>query len=436
MQGDVKIVLVGAGSHVFAPSMIHDAILDNRLDGLELGLADVDLEAAEGMASVARRMARDTGVRVDVTVSTEYADLLPGADFVIVCAEVQGRRRWQMDFDLMAVHGLQDQARECGGLGGMLKAFRTVSLVLEIARFMERLCPSAWLFDVTNPMPRVITAVNRATEIRCAGFCNAAHGGYNDYLGVAAWLGMDPTDLDVTTAGLNHFSWILSVCDVRDGTDLLPVLERTIRERTTGLPDAVGEGLAVLLERYGSVAAAGVGHTVEFLPADSAFLLHIHPPYHGTPEERAAKRDLIRRIGAGKEPFEPLFEHRSWERPADVAAALHRGEARRFDMINIPNRGFLPQLPEGRIVEVPSCTLESGELTGQGSYGLPEPLAAICRQVSDVHELVASAAIEGNRDTAREAVEIDPAITDKSGALSILDDLIDQHLDLYPQFRR
>jgi len=79
-------------------------------------------------------------------------------------------------------------------------------------------------------------------------------------------------------------------------------------------------------------------------------------------------------------------------------------------------------------------TLESGELTAQGVYHLPERLAAVCREISDVHVLVAAAVIEGSRDKAREVVEIDPAVTDKAAAHALLDDLIDLHLDLYPHF--
>ena len=186
----MKIVLIGAGSYVFAAGVVHDAIVDHRIDGLELSLVDVDLEAAQGMAAVAERMASDAGLEVEASATDDRAAALPGADYVVVCAEVQGARRWQMDYEVLSEAGMPEQARECGGLGGLLKALRTTTLVLDIARDMERLCPRAWLLDVTNPMPRVVTAVTRATKVRCAGFCNAAWGAYGDYHRLGRLLGL------------------------------------------------------------------------------------------------------------------------------------------------------------------------------------------------------------------------------------------------------
>jgi alpha-galactosidase len=35
---------------------------------------------------------------------------------------------------------------------------------------MAELCPRARLLDVTNPMPRVVTALRRFTDVACYGF--------------------------------------------------------------------------------------------------------------------------------------------------------------------------------------------------------------------------------------------------------------------------
>ena len=42
----MKIVLIGAGSYVFAPAVLRDAIIKHQMTG-ELALVDLNLQAAE-----------------------------------------------------------------------------------------------------------------------------------------------------------------------------------------------------------------------------------------------------------------------------------------------------------------------------------------------------------------------------------------------------
>ncbi len=60
----MKLALIGAGSYVFAPTFLIDAITRHRLEGLELALVDPNLDAAEAMAALARRLAADAGIRL------------------------------------------------------------------------------------------------------------------------------------------------------------------------------------------------------------------------------------------------------------------------------------------------------------------------------------------------------------------------------------
>ena len=54
--------------------------------------------------------------------------------------------------------------------------------------------------------------------------------------------------------------------------------------------------------------------------------------------------------------------------------------------------------------------------------------------VSDVHELVAEGAAKGDRQLLEQAIEVDPAITDKPTALRVLDEMLVAHRDLVPRF--
>lgn len=423
----MKITLIGAGSYVFGGTVLQDALVRHRMMG-ELALVDLDRDAAEAMAGVGQRMAREFGVDCEVWATTERREALPGSDFVILSAAPQGARRWWMDYEILNAAGMADQARECGGLGGLSYALRTISLALDVADDMTGCCPQAVLLDVTNPMPRVVTALNRFTGIRAYGFCNVAQRGEHGYAWLADLVGRHHEALDVVTAGLNHFAWLVSIADRESGADLMPAVRQAVSAGTS-------QEMIVLQrwwERYEALSVPGVGHAAEYLPSEPDLTYRVEPPYHGNTEERRARLAGLRAAARGERDWRTAFDHGSWEHPVDLAVAVGAGQDLDMPILNLPNERYLKGLPAGRIVEVPA-TVRAGAVRGAAVDALPEATIDICAQVSDVHELVAAGAAMGNRDALTEAIEVDPAIQDKVKATRVLDQLVAAHRDLLPR---
>jgi alpha-galactosidase len=319
--------------------------------------------------------------------------------------------------------------RECGGLGGLSYALRTISLALDICADMAALCPQAVLLDAANPMPRIITAVHRFTAIRSYGFCNVAQGGSRGYDWLAGLIGRPHTGIEVVTAGLNHFAWLVSIRDRATAEDLYPAVERAIRR---------GEGrdfplLRGWLERYGGIGASGGGHMAEYMPTETLAHYRSQPPFHGDAAERRERLQALRAIAAGDLDWRTDLKGGSWEHPAELAVSLATGATACLPILNLPNAGYLPDLPDGRVVEVPAVA-EGGSVRGVPVGALPGQLGPLCRAVSDVHELVAEGAATGNRAALVEAIRVDPAISDKAAAAAVLDRLIAAHADLLPRF--
>jgi alpha-galactosidase/6-phospho-beta-glucosidase family protein len=438
MEGfKMKIVLIGGGSFVFAPTVLEDAIVKCKLLNSELVLVDPNAEAVEAMAAAGRKISSDLGVALQIRSTSDRLEALPGADFVIVSASAQGAKRWAMDYEILKEHGMSDQARECGGLGGMLNTFRSVTLIIEICRDMERLCPNALLLDVTNPMPRVVTAIRRYTSIQGVGFCNIAYKGPGGYDFFGRLMGRKPEELQITTAGLNHFAWLLEMIDKFTGEDLMPLAKtRILSGDWTGLPEQDHRELGIIkqwLETYGAIAAGAVDHHGEYMSYLPGIQYAQTPPYHGDAEQRRMWLNNLTSIASGEADWQSLFNHPSWEHPVVVAQAVHTGVQARFDILNIENRGFIRQIPDGRIVEVP-VKIEEGTIKGIAVPDLPEEVAKLCRVVSDVHELVVEASVKGDRSIAERAIDADPAITDKQAAKQALAVMLDIHADILPQF--
>jgi len=89
----MKLVIIGGGSYVFAPMAIYDAIAVSKMTG-EIALVDVDETSLAAMKGYAEKMAETERVDVKITAETDRTKALPGADYVILSAAVQGKKRW------------------------------------------------------------------------------------------------------------------------------------------------------------------------------------------------------------------------------------------------------------------------------------------------------------------------------------------------------
>jgi alpha-galactosidase len=422
-----RVAIIGAGSFVFTLGLLYDLTTAYPVPGSTLVLMDIDGAMADVMARIARRMAADAGTTLTIEATDDRAAALAGADYVTTSVAAQIRSRWETDKAALHRHGIREITSECGGVGGLSYTLRQASLLLDIAHDMARLCPDAWLLNVSNPLPRVVGAVTRHTAIKTLGFCNASWGSDHGYENVAGLLGRDVRDINAVSGGLNHFAWLLDVTDRWTGEDLRPAVDA----RLAAAPIPWAPVVMHYWRETGYFALTGDEHMGEFVPFEPTLSTE-HVAHHGDATERAARRQALQAAADGTLAWQTLMHHRAWERPAEVIHALATGTRRRLDMVNLPNRGAIAGLPDDAVVETPAVV--AGGTVTPLPLAMPDALADLWTRVSAVHGLAADAAATGDRTLLAETIDRDPAITDKRAAHAAIADLLDAHADLLPRF--
>jgi len=428
----VRIAVLGAGSYVFGPSVLKDAILSQKLDGIELALMDVDGALVELLAAVGRRMAGELGVNAAVSAWTDRAGALDGADFVICSAAREIWRRFSIDCEIIARDYPQHLITEFGGVAGISYSLRQIALIQEIAADMRRLCPRATLLNVANPLPRVCQAAHEAS-IDTVGFCSVALSGYG-----RAWKLLHGEDLrypfeparsrlSATIAGLNHFTWLIRLRDAAGGQDLYPELRRKAAENPAALEPLTSD----LFRRTGWMPTSGDSHIRDFI-APAGSVPHRTEPSHGNPEQRRQRLELLRAIAEKRAPWQPLLDRESWEKPVDFVAAVAFGRTTRFDGLNLLNRGQIPQLPDDVFVETPAEV--SSMAVSPQRVDLPAEVLPMCQQTAAVTSHIVRAATTRRLRHVYEAVELDPTIIDKKAGRLAVFHCIQAHQDVLPQY--
>ncbi len=431
---NVKIVIVGIGSASFGPKTLGDILARPELAGSELWLVDIREEALKPMGLLAEKMNQEWNSNLKIHCTTNIEQALPGADYVVSMLESSRDKLWQLDMQIPHKYGVMQVLGENGGPGGLSHTLRTAPLVLDVARQMEKHCPQAWLLNYTNPVSRICRAIKKYTPIRAIGFCHGIGGTIKT---IAQILDIEADDLDVKAAGLNHFHWVLDVRHKHSGDDLYDLLRQ--REQTYE-PDQ-RHLWSDLFRRFGYLPFTSDDHIGEYLPfmhvrefnpwekyRHDHWLLH----WDGADHRRQTMWDDIQKMIDGNKPLDAL-RRGSGERAIPTLLAL-RDNLNSYELVlNIPNKGYIGNLPEDCIVEVPSYVSGFG-VDGFSIGDLPTPIAGLCNSQVYVAELAVDAAVTGDRRIALQALLADPVINDIEIAEKILDEYLSVHAAWLPQF--
>ncbi len=462
-----KIVVIGAGSAIFGLGALSTIIQYPAMKGAELALCDINAEGLAVMRKLAEMMNRAWDAELTISSSTERRDLLPDADFVLVSIQVGQREDvWELDWRIPLKYGLRQPYAENGGPGSFAHTARNLPLIMAIARDMEALCPDAYFLNLVNPLIRLTTAVHRHSSIKVVGLCHQLLWAYAmagavlaDRWGLAVPEGFHVhTDasnklpflsvaseavkrLEIKAAGINHFSWVYDIRDKHTGEDLYPEL----RDRWLNHYRADFEPLSrEIFSIYGMMPTAGDSHMCEYLTVVSDPLAKPWEKYDlklqdwdGNRDRRFTRGQLARDIVSGAvdvDELRDLSRHGMLDEGIpEMIEAAHYDKPHQHQQLNIPNRGYIPNLPADAIVEVPG-TIDGAGFHGERLPPLPEGIAEMCRRELSLSALYVEAALRGDRDLALGAFLLDPMVTDIDRARAILDDLLDEFAEYLPQF--
>jgi alpha-galactosidase len=427
----MKLVAIGIGSVIFGIELLRDVFRVPEFRGAELWLVDVHPEALGRMTRLAERLNEAAGWDVTVRSTGDRREALPGADFVVTAVAVDRIATWRADHDLALRHGFASVLSENGGPGGLSHTLRSVPLMIEIGCDVAELAPGALMLNYTNPENRVCLAVRRHTAARVVGLCHSVAEAID---ACARTLERPRSELDVHAAGLNHYTWFLSIRDLRDGGDLLPEFRRR-RLAEDGTRDPVGR---LLLERLGVYPAIDDDHIGEYLPWAAELV-----GTSGYDFERHDRRSvddvaMLEAWGSGTRSVEPLLAEPSQEAAVDHSSAEIMGDVvarrtRRRPSFIVPNDGYIDNLPADSVVEVPGI-VEGGAARGVPVGALTEPVAALLRHELAIQDAAVEAAVEGSRDLAMRALLLDPVVGSVRAAERFLDDILSVHRAVLPRF--
>ncbi len=406
----MKLVIVGGGSS-YTPELISGAINHyHELPISEVCLTDINQDRLTIMRGLSDRMLKHAGLDVNVTAYTDQQQALENAAFVNCLIRVGGMAARIQDERIPIKYGVIGQ--ETTGPGGMMKALRTIPVMLALAHEMEKVCPQAWLINYTNPSGIIAEALGNHSSIKWLGLCS----GPNDWSSqILDALGVDPKRAVVDWLGLNHLGFAVRVWV--DGQNVTPQAVAAIAEQWS----VDGDWLRAL----GYIPAT----YLRYYYHRSQVVKEAAQPDYVTRGEAVQKieTELLQQYADPALKEKPaLLAQRGGGGYADTAfaamRAIHQNSGER-QVLQVLNQGAIDGLPADASVEVP-CILDANGPRPIPMGAIPLPVRGLIQAVKSYESLTVETAIAGSKRLALQALMAHPLVSDWEIAQPLLDELL------------
>ncbi|NLN64524.1 MAG: alpha-glucosidase/alpha-galactosidase [Clostridiaceae bacterium] len=427
---DIQIAYIGGGSMGWAWGLMSDLAAEKQLSGT-VRLYDIDSEAARRNEKIGQLLQKNADVKShwDYRAVDSLQEALKGSDFVVISILPATFDEMEVDVHYPEKYGIYQSVGDTVGPGGLVRALRTVPMVVEIANAIKNWSPDAWVINYTNPMTLCIRTLYEVfPKIKAFGCCHEVFGTQDLLKSALADIdGIDAIhrrNIKVNVLGINHFTWLDKAS--YEGRDLFPVYQKFVdKYYDTGfektkkghwMNDFFASANRVkfdLFKRYGIIAAAGDRHLAEFCP----------PWYLKDPETAKSwmfgltpvswrKENLVTRLEKSKRLLsgEEVFELAPTGEDGILQMKAIAGLGDFVTNVNLPNYGQISNLPIGAVVETNAIFSHNSVIPVQAG-SLPDDVQSLVYRHVVNQETTLRAAFNKDKNLAFRAFANDPLMT-------------------------
>ncbi|MCQ2474593.1 MAG: alpha-glucosidase/alpha-galactosidase [Clostridia bacterium] len=442
----MKITFMGAGSTVFARNVIGDCMCTEALRDSVFALYDIDGTRLEESRVILEAMRKTMGGygKIECYLGVENRkEALRGATFVVNAIQVGLYDPCTIiDFEVPKKYGLRQTIADTLGIGGIMRALRTIPVLEDFARDMEEVCPDALFLNYTNPMAMLSGYMQRYTGVKTVGLCHSVQ--------VCSESLLNEIDMQdklegrkELIAGINHMAWLLKIQD-KDGNDLYPEIKSRLEKINYKLDDdKCGNKVRLeYIKNFGYYCTESSEHNAEY---NMFYIKSKYPELiekYNIPLDEYPRR-CVNQIAGWKKEYEELVQNgvkthnRSKEYASHIMESIVTSTPYQIGGNVLNTDHLITNLPEEACVEVP-CLVNGYGINPCHVGALPVQCAAMNMTNINVQLLTIEAAKTRKKEHIYQAAMLDPhtgSELDIDTIKKMVDELIAAHGDFMPEYK-
>lgn len=438
----MKITFMGAGSTVFARNVIGDCMCAEALRDSTFALYDIDGERLKQSRTILEAMQKTLGSHgtIECYLGVENRKAaLRGANFVVNAIQVGLYDPCTIiDFEVPKKYGLRQTIGDTLGIGGIMRALRTIPVLQDFANDMEEVCPDALFLNYTNPMAMLSGYMQRYTGVKTVGLCHSVQvcsATLLDELGLSEFV----EGRKELIAGINHMGWLLEIKD-KNGNDLYPLIKTKVDDYIAN-PENKDKVRIEYIKNFGYYCTESSEHNSEY---NMFYIKSKYPELiekYNIPLDEYPRR-CVNQIENWKKEYAELLESgvkehtRSKEYASHIMEAIVTGTPYQIGGNVLNTDHLITNLPAEACVEVP-CLVNSYGVIPCHVGALPVQCAAMNMTNINVQLLTIEAARTRKLEHIYQAAMLDPhtgSELDIDTIKKMVDDLIVAHGDYLPKY--
>jgi len=405
-----KIAFIGAGSFGFTRGLVRDILSFPALAHSTIALMDIDGERLSLIKSAIDKIVTAGNYPAKVVATKDRVEALKGADGVVCTILVGGVQVWRTDIEIPKKYGVNINVGDTRGPAGIFRALRTIPVMLDICKDIERYCPEAIFLNYTNPMAMLCRAMQGESKVKVTGLCHSVQGTAEM---LAKWINAPMEEIAYLCAGINHQAWFL---DFKwNGKDAYPLIRGAVKRPEIYNEEQVRNEMFLHLDYYVTESS---GHNSEYNPwfrkrADLIEKYCTHSTGWNPGEYAFILKEYLERENTWKSEIKKWLEEPSTDlkRGKEYAASIFNatiGDGTLYEFNgNVRNFGLIDNLPEGCCVEVPVVASKRG-FSPIHVGSLPPQLAILNNISARCEELAVEGVISGDPKMIFQAIYFDP----------------------------
>ncbi|WP_019636760.1 glycoside hydrolase family 4 [Paenibacillus fonticola] len=450
-----KVVVIGAGSLFFGRQSIWQMVDSKYLNQGTLALVDTDEEKLSKMVRLAEMVAKENHVPLKVEGSTNWREVLKGADFVVLSFAEDTVKYRGIDCQVALKYGIRMCSGDTIGPGGIFRAMRELPVIMECAKDIEELCPDAWVINYINPSAVHGIALSRyAPQLKTFALCDSHHMPHKKaYYAIRAGIIEDISEFneeidrkfDFRIAGVNHFTWLLKA--EYDGKDVMPQVAESMRISAGTENDGGDTGAKAL---YNDAITYELYHIFGYIPTCTAHTKEYVRYWQGLGKSKDVIPPLSiweteDRYQRHEEMWEQVDDFLSCKRPTadymksfgpdhatDIIENMVGNLGKRF-FINTLNNGAVTNMNDDAFLEL-LCEVNMDGIKPLHVGEMPRGIRGMQELVLDTHELTAEAVVERSFTKLRRAMLTDPLTNSIHDTDLMIKELLELEREIIPGY--
>ena len=439
-----KFAFIGGGSFGFTRTLVKDILTFPAFCDAEIALMDIDEERLGYIKEACEKIVRAGKYPAKITATTNRAEALNGADGVLCTILAGDVEVWKHDILIPKKYGIDINVGDTRGPSSIFRALRTIPVMLDICKDIEKYCPNAIFLNYTNPMAMLCRAMQeKFPNLKITGLCHSVQGTVEM---LAKWVGANPQDVTSTCAGVNHQAFYL---DLKwNGQDMYPLLKEAMKNPEILNAEQVRNNMFLNFDYYVTESS---GHNSEYVawyrkradlidkycttgtnwnPGEHAYILNYYTDRKNT--WRNEIREFLNK------PDSEIDLTRGKEYAASIFNAVFGDNTMfRFNG-NVRNFSLIDNLPYGCCVEVP-VVASKDKLEAVAVGNLPAHLATLINTTARCEELAVEAALEGNVRKIFWACAFDPltsSVLSLDEIQTMVTEMLEQNKEYLPWYNK